>query len=279
MLSLNPSEIESREFYSFTNSAVVPRPIAFASTVDANGCVNLSPFSFFNVMGINPPILVFSPNKRGRDGSQKNTTENLWDVPEVVINLVDYAIVQQMSLASCEYEKGINEFEKAGLTPLASHKVKPPRVKESPVQFECKVLEIKEYGSANLMICEIVMAHFSESILNEKGKIDQLKTDFVARLGGDWYAHIRPEVMFEVPKPNVHKGIGVDQIPNFIKQSGIFSGNDLGKLGNVSSLPSNEEISVFMHTNPEKPSFEKAQQYLAQNQIQKAWLTLLSIGR
>lgn len=248
-MTIDLKNIDPREFYTYATSAIAPRPIAFASTIDAKGNVNLSPFSFFNFLGINPPILVFSPNRRGKDGSQKNTTENLHEVPEVVINLVDFEMVQQMSLSSCEYPKEINEFVKAGFTEEKSLLIQPPRVKESPVQFECKVLEIKEYGTANIVICEILMAHFADDILDENGKIDQLKTDWVARLGGDWYARISPDTLFKVPKPNTKKGIGIDQLPEFIKYSSELSGNDLGKLGNLEALPTEEEIKNFKETN------------------------------
>lgn len=269
-----------RDFYVYATSLIAPRPIAFASTIDAEGNVNLSPFSFFNFIGIDPPILVFSPNRRGKDNSQKDTILNLQQVPEVVINLVDYSIVQQMSLSSCEYPKGTNEFLKAGFTEEKSMKVLPPRVKESPVSLECKVLEIKEYGTANIVICEVLMAHIDDSLLGENGKIDQQKTDWVARLGGDWYARITPQAMFEVPKPIRTTGIGIDQIPNFILYSKELSGNDLGKLGNVEKLPNFEEIINYNTDNQiDEPYilFQKAKHLLEENKIHEAWLTLLSM--
>lgn len=277
MLSLNPKEMASRVFYSYMTSSVAPRPIAFASTIDAEGRVNLSPFSFFNIVGIDPPLLVFSPNNRGRDNSKKNTTENIEAFPEVVINLVDYNMVQQMSLASCEFPKGTNEFTKAGFTEQSSLMVTPPRVKEAPVQFECKVIDLKSYGSANIAICEIVMAHISEDLLDEHNKIDQLKTDWVARMGADWYARITPQAMFEVPKPNVHLGVGVDSIPALVKQSSIFDGNDLGKLGNESSLPEEVDIQTFLLNLEVEPSLHLAKKYLDENKIREAWAVILGL--
>lgn len=272
--------IKPRDFYAYATSLIAPRPIAFASTIDAEGNANLSPFSFFNMVGIDPPILVFSPNRRGKDNSQKDTTLNLQQVPEVVVNLVDYAMVQQMSLSSCEYPKGTNEFLKAGFTEEKSLKVKPPRVKESPVSLECKVLEIKEYGTANIVVCEVLVAHIDDSLIGENGKINQQKTDWVARMGGDWYARITPEAMFEVPKPIRTTGIGIDQIPNFILYSKELSGNDLGKLGNVEKLPTFEETSSYKSDNQiVEPYilFQKAKHLLEENKIHEAWLTLLSV--
>jgi flavin reductase (DIM6/NTAB) family NADH-FMN oxidoreductase RutF len=279
-MTLDLSEIDSKFFYNYATASIAPRPIAFASTVDKMGNVNLSPFSFFNFMGITPPIIVFSPNRRGRDNTQKNTTENLHEIAEVVINLVDFQMVQQMSLASCEYPKGTNEFIKAGFTEEKSRYVRPPRVKESPVQFECKVLEIKEYGSANLVICEVLAAHFADNLLDKNGKIDQLKTDWVARMGADWYARITPETMFEVPKPNLNKGIGFDQLPDFIRNSTVLSGNELGKLANISALPNANEIAVYITKNQQITSENKltiAKQFLDINDIKTAWMILLGI--
>ncbi len=270
---------DPRFFYSYATSAIAPRPIAFASTIDKNGNVNLSPFSFFNLMGIDPPILVFSPNRRGRDNSQKNTIENLHEIPEVVINLVDYQMVEQMSLASCEFPKGVNEFLKAGFTEEKSLRVRPPRVKESPVQLECKVLEIKEYGSANVVICEVLVAHFSEQLLDENGKIDQKKTDWVARLGGDWYARITPETLFEVTKPNQKQGIGFDKMPDFVKYSDQLTGNELGKLANVERFPTQQEMSEHLEELidiTEKNKFKIVKDLLAQNYFLEAWTVLLS---
>jgi flavin reductase (DIM6/NTAB) family NADH-FMN oxidoreductase RutF len=278
-MTIDLRNTDPRVFYSYATSVIAPRPIAFASTIDKDGNVNLSPFSFFNFMGIDPPILVFSPNRRGRDNSQKNTTENLHEVPEVVINLVDYQMVEQMSLASCEFPKGINEFLKAGFIEEKSLKIRPPRVKESPVQLECKVLEIKEIGSANLVICEVVMAHFAEHLLNSEGKIDQRKTDWVARLGGDWYARITPEAMFEVAKPNQKQGIGFDQMPDFIKYSEHLTGNELGKLANVEKLPNQEEMIEHLEgiiDITKENKFDVVKSLLAQGCPLEAWTVLLN---
>jgi flavin reductase (DIM6/NTAB) family NADH-FMN oxidoreductase RutF len=243
MKTINPADLGARAFYKYLNSAVAPRPIAFASTVDAAGNVNLSPFSFFNVMGIDPPILVFAPNRRGRDNTYKHTVLNLMEVPEVVINMVNYDMVQQMSLSSAEYERGVNEFEKAGFTMQPSELVKPPRVQESPAQFECKVLEIKEIGTMVLIITEVLRGHFSKSILDESGQIDQTKTDWVARLGGDWYARANGPALFEVPRPQY--GIGISALPESVRNSRILTGNDLGQLGSLTEFPTEEEIGAF----------------------------------
>ncbi len=249
MLSIKPKDIATGKFHGLLLSAVAPRPIAFASTIDEQGTPNLSPFSFFNVFGSNPPIAIFSPARRVRDNTTKHTLENVKHHPEVVINVVNYNMVQQASLASTEYPKGVNEFVKSGFTPLASELVKPFRVKESPVQLECKVKQIietgTEGGAGNLIMCEIVLIHISENVLNEKGEIDQHKIDLVARLGGNWYSRNSGSALFEVSKPLTTLGVGVDAIPENIRYSHVLSGNDLGKLGNVEQLPSNDEIEFF----------------------------------
>ena len=279
MLTITPQDLGNRAFYSYLTASVAPRPIALASTIDALGNVNLSPFSFFNIMGIEPPILVFAPNNRGRDGSVKDTVLNLREVPEVVINIVNYEMVEQMSLSSCEYPKGVNEFQKAGFTEEKSMMVSPPCVAESLVKFECKVLEIKQIGSMNLVICEVLMAHISETLLNEKGKIDQQKTDWVTRLGDDWYARISSETLFKVPKPNIHEGIGVDNIPVFVKESTLFTGNDLGRLGNIDKLPTKTEIANFLEQQTNMPISEKylelAKHELISGNIKNAWCWIL----
>jgi flavin reductase (DIM6/NTAB) family NADH-FMN oxidoreductase RutF len=282
MLTINPKEVSVAELHGYLQSAIAPRPIAFASTIDQEGNVNLSPFSFFNVFGTNPPTLIFSPNRRVRDGSQKHTLENVLVHDEVVINMVSFDMVDQMSLASCEYERGVNEFDKAGFTQVDSVMVKPPRVKESKASFECKVKQVvqmsEEGGSPNLVICEIVLAHFSEDILDASGKIDQTKTDWVARLGGDWYVRASGDALFKVAKPNLQKGIGVDAIPDFIKNDERFSGNDLGKLGNIEKLPTQEEIDAFafVHANADLKALAK--DLLEKNQVKEAWMSLLSIS-
>jgi flavin reductase (DIM6/NTAB) family NADH-FMN oxidoreductase RutF len=281
MLTINPKEVSVAELHGYLQGAIAPRPIAFASTVDKEGNVNLSPFSFFNVFGTNPPTLIFSPNRRVRDGSQKHTLENVLEHDEVVINMVSFDMVDQMSLASCEYERGVNEFDKAGFTQEASVMVKPPRVKESKASFECKVKQVvqmnEEGGSPNLVICEIVLAHFSEDILDASGKIDQTKTDWVARLGGDWYVRASGDALFKVAKPNLQKGIGVDAIPSFIKEDKSFSGNELGKLGNIENLPSQDEIQAFKAAHAVADFKALAKELLAKEQVKEAWLALLSV--
>lgn len=246
MKTVIPGTIPTSEFHSYMLSSIAPRPICFASTIDVNGNPNLSPFSFFNAFGSHPPILVFSPARRVRDNTIKHTLENVMATREVCINVVTYDMVQQVSLASTEYERGINEFEKAGFTSLPSQLIKPFRVKESPVQIECKVNDIietgTEGGAGNLVICEIVMMHIADTILDEKGKIDQLKLPLVARLGGDWYSKVTPESLFEVTKPLKNKGIGIDRLPEHIRHSTILTGNNLGQLGNVEKLPSPAEV-------------------------------------
>jgi flavin reductase (DIM6/NTAB) family NADH-FMN oxidoreductase RutF len=216
-----------------------------------------------------------------RDGSQKHTLENVLEHDEVVINMVSYDMVDQMSLASCEYERGVNEFDKAGFTQEPSIMVKPPRVKESKASFECKVKQVvqmsEEGGSPNLVICEVVLAHFSEDILDASGKIDQTKTDWVARLGGDWYVRASGDALFKVAKPNLQKGIGVDAIPAFIKEDKSFSGNELGKLGNIESLPSPDEIQVFKAAHADADFKALTKELLAKEQVKEAWLALLSV--
>lgn len=252
MLTINPKEIKTSELHSYMLAAIAPRPIAFASTIDKDGRPNLSPFSFFNAFGSHPPIVVFSPARRVRDNTIKHTLENVYDIKEVVINVVDYSMVQQTSLSSCEYPKGVSEFVKAGFTPLESVLVKPFRVKESPVQMECKVLNIietgHEGGAANLIVCEILLMHISEDVLTEEKKIDPNKIDLVARMGADWYCRASGAALFKVAKPNTKLGIGIDAIPEKIRLSKILTGNNLGQLGNIESLPSKAEIEEFSHS-------------------------------
>ncbi|CAN5120638.1 flavin reductase family protein [soil metagenome] len=249
MKIIDPNKISTGEFHGYLLGAVAPRPIAFASTIDKQGIINLSPFSFFNVFGSNPPVVVFSPSRRVRDNSTKHSLDNVEEVPEVVINIVNYAIVEQMSLTSTEYDKGVNEFVKSGLTPDPSIMVKPPRVKESPVSFECKVLDIihvgEEGGAANLVVCEIILAHINENILDDKDQIDPFKLDAVARMGGNWYCRANGQALFEIPKPLRNKGIGVDRIPIEIRNSSVLTGNNLGRLGNVERLPNMDEVITF----------------------------------
>lgn len=252
MITIDPKTIPTAKMQGYLQSSIGPRPIAFASTMDGDGNPNLSPFSFFNVFSANPPILVFSPARRVRDNSIKHTLMNCEATKEVVINVVNYDLVQQTSLASTEYATGVDEFIKSGLTQLASDLVKPFRVKESPVQFECKVTQIialgNEGGAGNLILCEVVKMHIDEEILDENGAIDQYKIDLVSRLGGNWYSRSN-QGLFEVPKPLATLGIGVDAIPKEVRSSAVFDGNDLGKLGNIEALPTRKKlVSLYQIT-------------------------------
>lgn len=249
MKTINPKDLATAELHALLQGAVTPRPIAFVSSIDGAGAVNLSPFSFFNLFSANPPILVFSPSRRVRDNTTKHTLENVLEVPEVVIHVVGHDLVEQMSLASTEYAKGVNEFVKAGLTEVPSNLVAPPRVKEAPVAFECKVLRVvplgAQGGAGNLVICEVLQIHLDENILDASGAIAPLKLNPVARLGGNWYTRVTADSLFQIPKPLMTLGIGVDQIPEEIRNSSVLSGNNLGRLGNVEQLPSPEEIALF----------------------------------
>jgi len=289
MLTIDPKEVETGKLHQYLLGAIGPRPIAFASTVDAEGRPNLSPFSFFNVFGANPPTLIFSPARRGRDNTVKHTYNNVKAVDEVVINIVNYSIVQQMSLSSSEYAEGVNEFEKAGFTMLKSDIVKPFRVAESPVQLECKVKQVvetgQEGGAGNLVICEVLKMHIQKEILDENGTIDQHKIDQVARMGGNWYTRAKLG-MFEVKKPLSTLGMGIDAIPLEIRESKVLTGNDLGKLGNVEILPVKEEISAFIAKNKDlaelintkniKEIHSRAQLFLEENNTDAAWKLLLA---
>lgn len=289
MLSFEPHTLSPSDLQGYLQSAVAPRPIAFASTIDTNGKPNLSPFSFFNVFSSNPPILVFSPARRVRNNTTKHTLENCQATKQVVINVVNYEMVQQVSLASTEYPDGVNEFEKAGFKMVPSDLVKPFRVEESPVQLECKVNEIialgNQGGAGNLIICEVVKIHINEKVLDSNNKIDQSKIDLVSRLGGNWYSRSN-QGLFEVEKPLTTLGIGVDNIPEFVKRSPVFDGNDLGKLGNVEALPTQEEITIFVQQNfavkgvlssdDEQKVHQKAKEYLNNNEVQSAWKVLLA---
>jgi flavin reductase (DIM6/NTAB) family NADH-FMN oxidoreductase RutF len=292
MFTVNPKDISVAKMHAYMLSAIAPRPIAFASTLDKYGNPNLSPFSFFNAFGSHPPLVVFSPSRRVRDNTVKHTYENVKEVPEVVINVVNYDMVQQASLASCEYPRGTDEFVKAGFTALASEIVKPFRVKESPVQMECKVLQVietgTEGGAANLIVCEILLMHIHENVMTEDGRIDQQKIDLVARMGGDLYCRASGKALFEVPKPNTKLGIGIDNIPEVIRHSFILSGNDLGKLANTDVLPSEKEIDEYWHGEPMKHFHELysgseveiqkhmyAKELLLRNEVQNAWKVLL----
>jgi len=296
MLSIDLIEMGIPKAHHYLLSAVGPRPICFASTLDKNGNPNLAPFSFFNVFSSNPPIAVFSPSRSGRTGKHKDTFNNIQEINEVVINLVDFKMVEQMSLASSPYEPKVNEFIKSGFTPIESELIKPFRVKEAPIQMECKVIEVKKLGdnngAGNLVICKILKMHISEDILDNNQMIDQEKIDLVARMGGDWYCRTDKRSMFKITKPITSKGIGFDQIPDEILNSKILSGNDLGKLGGIEILPDETEVNdfklvelseLFISLEDDANALEialhkKAQEFLAKNELEAAWKTLLSFN-
>jgi flavin reductase (DIM6/NTAB) family NADH-FMN oxidoreductase RutF len=285
---IDPKEAPMARMHALLLGSVIPRPIAFVSTVDKDGNVNLSPFSYFNCFGANPPVLIFSPARRGRDNTTKHTYENILEVPEVVIHIVNYAIVQQMSLASTEYPRGVNEFIKAGFTAIPSLKVKPPRVKEAPVAFECKVIQViptgEKGGAGNLVICHVMMMHVHEEVLDDSGRIDPFKLDAVARLGGDYYCRVHGDAIFKIPKPLERMGIGYDQIPETIRNSKVLRGNDLGMLGTIEKLPgalSMEEIKNDIRLQNarlkgEEALHQLAHEYLLMGDVMRAWQVLLS---
>ena len=296
MVSIDPKDLPVQKLHQYLLGAIGPRPIAFASTVDAEWKPNLAPFSFFNVFSANPPILIFSPARSGRTNTTKDTYNNVKVVPEVVINVVNYDIVHQMNLASSPYAPGVNEFEKAGFTALNSDNVKPFRVAESPVQFECKVNEVielgKEGGAGNLIICEVVKIHIHDEVLDSNGMIDQQKIDLVARMGGDWYSRANTDSMFEITKPISSCGIGFDALPVDIKSSKILSGNNLGHLAGIEKIPDETNVNeykllelsdlfVSLEDNPlalEQELHKRAQSLLDENKLEEAWLTLLSFN-
>lgn len=296
MKTIDPNSLSTAELHGYLLGAIAPRPIAFASTIDEEGRPNLAPFSFFNVFSANPPILIFSPARRGRDNTTKHTYENVLKVPEVVINVVSYSLVQQCSLASTEYDEGVNEFVKSGLTELPSEIVQPPRIKESPVQFECVVKEVielgEEGGAGNLVMAEVVKIHINEEVLNEQGKIDPIAIDLVGRCGGDFYSRCNAQSMFEVPKPIRNKGIGVDQIPEDIRLSKVLTGNDLGMLGNVELLPNETDVNeyklielsdLFIELEDQQSALEealhhKAKELLNEGRVEEAWKALLTFN-
>jgi len=280
---------------NFLQYAVAPRPVCFASTIDRDGRVNLSPFSFFNMFSSTPPILIFSPSRRVRDNTTKHTLHNVLDVPEVVINIVDHDMVHQTSLASCEYPKGTNEFVKAGFTETPATRVRPPMVKESKIKIECKVIEVKplgeEGGAGNLVICEALCMHIDDAILDdEKKMIDQRRIHHIARLGGDWYCRVDEHNLFQVEKPNTQLGIGIDMLPAPIRNSSILSGNDLGQLANVHEMPvvdpafeddTLKNIFQYYAVNPEEMEKELhtyAKKLLRQGKVTAAWQVLLALN-
>lgn len=283
MLTINPKDLSVPKLQAYLQSAVSPRPIAFVSSVDKAGNVNLSPFSFFNMFSMNPPMLVFSPSRRVRDNSEKHTLENIREVEEVVINIVNYNMVQQTSLSSCDYPKGVDEFIKSGFTPVASQHVTPPRVGESPVAFECKVKQVISLGdgggAGNLVLCEVLLMHIKEEILDTNGFIDPYKIDTVARMGQNYYCRANGDSIFVVPKPNEKIGIGYDQLPENIRISKILTGNDLGMLANVEQLPAKGTLTVEESNSLKQPgesTHTLAQTYLHQGKIEDAWRVLLS---
>ena len=291
MLSLNIKDLSPADAQNYLQHAIAPRPICFASTIDKEGNVNLSPFSFFNLFSSNPPIVIFSPARRVRDNTTKHSLENVHEVPEVVINIVDYDMVQQVSLASCEYPKDADEFIKAGFTAEPATMVKPPMVKESKIKLECKVLEIKplgtEGGAGNLVICEVLCMHIDESILDENKKIDQTKMHHVARLGGDWYCKIDRSNLFKVAKPNIKTGIGVDALPADVRNSKLLSRNHLGQLANVHDMPvvnpafendDLKQIVQYYNLQPQEMETEihrLAAKLLDEKKVEDAWQVVL----
>jgi flavin reductase (DIM6/NTAB) family NADH-FMN oxidoreductase RutF len=290
-MTIDPKQTPPGKMHALLLGAVIPRPIAFASTVDEQGQINLSPFSFFNVFSARPPVLVFSPARRARNNTVKHTYENVKRVPEVVINLVNYTMVQQASLASCEYPKGVNEFVKAGFTQVASTLIKPPRVGESPVSFECQVKQVVELGAeggaGNLVICEVVLMHINERVLDAEGRVDPIKLDAVARLGQDYYCRVQDPNIFVVAKPNEKLGIGFDALPAAVRNSAVLTGNDLAQLANVEALPPSADVQLWRQS-AESKGFEKAttaelhqqaKSLIAAGDIASAWKLLLAHAR
>ena len=296
MLTIHPSEIPVSKLHHYLLGAVGPRPIAFASTVDADGNDNLAPFSFFNVFSANPPIMIFSPARSGRTNETKDTYNNVKQVPEVVINVVNFDIVHQMSLASSPFAPGISEFEKAGFTALPSETIRPKRVAESPVQFECKVIEVKELGdqggAGNLVFCEVLRIHINEAVLDETGMIDQHKIDLVSRMGGNWYCRADEGSMFEIMKPITTVGIGFDQLPADIRLSEILTGNDLGQLAGIEEIPNETDVNeyklielsdLFINLEDKPSELERelhlrAKELLKENKLNEAWMSLLAFN-
>ena len=296
MLSIDPKELPVPKLHGYLLGAIGPRPIAFASTIDENGNANLAPFSFFNVFSANPPILIFSPARSGRTNTNKDTFHNVKSVAEVVINVVNHKIVHQMSLASSPYASGVDEFEKAGFTKLDSETIRPFRVAESPVQFECVVNEVVELGqnggAGNLVICEVKKIHINEAVLDENGKIDQHKIDLVSRMGGNWYCRANSDAMFEITKPITTCGVGVDAIPEDIRNSAILTGNDLGQLGGIEEIPNETDVNeykllelsdLFVSLEDEQAELEqklheRAKLLITENKLEEAWMTLLSFN-
>jgi len=296
MVTYDPKELPIPKLHQYLLGAIGPRPIAFASTIDEDGNHNLSPFSFFNVFSAAPPVLIFSPARNGRTNTTKDTYNNVKKIAEVVINVVNYDIVQQMSLSSSPYASDVDEFVKAGFTPIASETIRPMRVLESPVQFECKVTQVIELGdqggAGNLVICEVTKIHIHEEILDENGMIDQKKIGLVARMGGNWYCHANEASMFEVMKPLTTIGIGFDQLPEDLRSSAVLSGNDLAQLASVETIPNETDVNEYklielsdlymeLEDQPvklEEALHQRAKSLIAENNINGAWMTLLSFN-
>jgi len=294
MLSIDPKEVSVPKLHHYLLGSIGPRPICFASTIDENGVPNIAPFSFFNVFSANPPIAIFSPARSGRTNTTKDTYNNVKCIPEVVINVVNYDIVHQTSLASSPYPPETSEFEKTGLTPIPSDLVKPARIKESPIHLECKVLEVKELGAeggaGNLVICEIIKLHISEDVLDENQMVDQEKIDLVARMGGNWYCRTDNNSMFQIEKPITTCGIGYDQIPEEIRNSKVLTGNDIGQLGGIEQLPNETDVNeyklltlseLFIQYEDDAVTLElelhkRSKKMLEKNKLEEAWLTLLA---
>lgn len=296
MKTINPKEVPAAELHGYLLGAIAPRPIAFASTVDKEGNVNLSPFSYFNVFGTNPATLIFSPSRRVRGNTNKHTLENVLEVKEVVINMVNFSMVEQMSLASTEYDKGVNEFLKSGFTPVDSIMVRPPRVKESPASFECLVKDIietgKEGGAGNLIICEVVLVHLAENILDEENRVDPYKLDAVARMGCDFYCRAQGEAIFKIPKPTRNHGMGIDNLPAYILNSSILTGNNLARLAGMERIPTDHDIQMFKQEllykeieeqrvkdpqNFEISTHQCAKKLIERGEVKTAWLILLAL--
>ncbi|WP_339628356.1 flavin reductase family protein [uncultured Maribacter sp.] len=274
--SIDPTTISQQELHGYLLSAVAPRPICFASTVDKDGNVNLSPFSYFNLFSVNPPIMIFSPSRRGRDNTTKHTLENVLEIKETVINIVNYDMVEQMSLSSTEYDEGVNEFIKAGFTQVPSDKIKPPRVGEAPVAFECvvdKVIALGDGpGAGNLVLAKVVQIHVKKAYLDADGNLDTPKLDLVARMGGNWYCRANGDALFEIPKPIRTKGIGVDSLPEAVRNSAVLTGNNLGRLGNLEELPTKESIGKIAENPQVKSILEGTKNSSEIHKLAQKWL-------
>lgn len=274
--TIDPANISQQELHGYLLSAVAPRPICFASTVDKEGNVNLSPFSYFNLFSVNPPIMIFSPSRRGRDNTTKHTLENVLEVKETVINIVNYDMVEQMSLSSTEYGDGVNEFVKAGLTQVPSNKVAPPRVGEAPVAFECVVDQVIALGdgpgAGNLVLAKVVQIHVKKAFLDAEGKLDTPKLDLVARMGGNWYCRANGDALFEIPKPIRTRGIGVDMLPEAVRNSTVLTGNNLGRLGNLEQLPTKEAIAIIAENAEVKSILNRGEDSAAFHKLAQQWL-------